>query len=125
MTRRRFSGSFLLGTPRQSRWIALAIIATTTVVLVLAIPQPVQAAVFACTAGDVQCLIASINQANGNSQTNTIQLANGTYTLTMPIGGPSGPIAADYQYADHLGRKCRNGDYSHVMRPRPTFAFCL
>jgi hypothetical protein len=37
-------------------------------------------------------LITSINQANGNGQTNTIQLADGTYTLTMPIGGPSGPI---------------------------------
>src|SRR5262249_39415530 len=93
MTRRRFSGSFLPGTPRQSGWIALGIIATTSAVLGLAIVQPVQADTFPCTAGNVNCLITSINQANGNKQTNTIQLAGGTpYTLMMPIdGGPGLP----------------------------------
>src|SRR5215470_16138982 len=91
MTRQLFS-SFLMDIRRYHFGrIALGIIAATSIILGLAIVQPVQAATFACTAGDVQCLIASINQANGNSQTNTIQLANGTYTLTMPIGGPSGP----------------------------------
>src|SRR5262245_50663827 len=91
MTRRLFNVSLLLDIPRQSRRIALGIIATTSIILGLAIVQPVHAATFTCAAGDVHCLISSINQANGNGQTNTIQLADGTYTLTMPFGGPFGP----------------------------------
>jgi hypothetical protein len=39
---------------------------------------PVHAAVFFCSSGDVSCLIASINQANQNSEENTINLAAGT-----------------------------------------------
>src|SRR5262245_49509308 len=87
MTRRLFS-SFLLDIRRRHFGrIALGIIATTSIILGLAIVQPVQAATFTCAAGDVHCLITSINQSNGNGETNTIQLADGTYTL----GGPSGP----------------------------------
>jgi hypothetical protein len=87
MTRRLFNVSLLLDIPRQSRRIALSM-ATGSIILGLAFVQPTQAATFTCTAGDVHCLIASINQANGNGQANTIHLADGTYTLTMPIGGP-------------------------------------
>jgi len=91
MTRRLFS-SFLLNIRRNHFGrIALGIIATTSVVLALGIVQPVQAATFTCTGGDVHCLITSINQANGNGEANTIHLDDGTYTLTMPFGGPSGP----------------------------------
>ena len=37
---------------------------------------------FLCTAGDVSCLIQSINDANTNGHPrNTIRLAAGTYTL--------------------------------------------
>ena len=35
-----------------------------------------------CGSGDVQCLIAAINQANANPNKTTIRLAGGTYLLT-------------------------------------------
>ena len=50
--------------------------------LALALPLSVQAKTFRCGAGDVQCLIDAINDANANGQTNTIRLEAGTYTLT-------------------------------------------
>jgi hypothetical protein len=40
------------------------------------------AAIFSCAGGDSACLIAAIDAANANGQTNTITLAAGTYTLT-------------------------------------------
>src|SRR5262249_26777544 len=83
MTRRLLNVSLLLRVPRQSRRIALGVTATASVVLRLAIVQPIQAATFTCTAGDVHCLIQEINQANSNGQPqNTILLEAGTYTLT-------------------------------------------
>jgi hypothetical protein len=48
----------------------------------LAVPRLVQAKIFHCSAGDVPCLIAAINAANANGETNTIRLKAGTYTLT-------------------------------------------
>jgi hypothetical protein len=44
----------------------------------LAMVQPVQAATFTCSAGDVQCLIIAINHANANGlPQNTIRLEAG------------------------------------------------
>jgi hypothetical protein len=43
---------------------------------------PIQAADFSCPSGDVACLIAAINTANGNGEEDTITLAAGTYTVT-------------------------------------------
>jgi len=40
------------------------------------------ATVFNCPAGDVDCLINSINTANGNGEDDTIELEAGIYTLT-------------------------------------------
>jgi hypothetical protein len=71
-------------------------------VLALVASGRVHAAVFQCPAGDVACLIAAINTANGNGEDNTITLEAGTYTLTTvdnetdgPNGLPSitGPLA--------------------------------
>jgi len=52
------------------------------IVLALAISQPVHAAVFNCSSGDVSCLIAAIETANANSEDDTIYLKAGTYTLS-------------------------------------------
>jgi hypothetical protein len=57
----------------------------------LALPPPVQAETFDCGAGDVQCLIAAINQANANGQENTIRLEAGIYTLTDVDNDTNGP----------------------------------
>ncbi len=53
------------------------------------------AAEFFCSAGDVTCLIAAINQANSTSEEDTINLAAGIYALTVvdhtsAIDGASG-----------------------------------
>lgn len=37
---------------------------------------------FFCASGNVTCLIAAINEANGNGEENTINLAAGTYIVT-------------------------------------------
>jgi hypothetical protein len=58
--------------------------------LALALPLSVEAKTFHCGAGDVPCLIAAINQANANSEKNTIRLEAGTYTLTAIDNGSSG-----------------------------------
>src|SRR5262252_5039511 len=51
----------------------------------LGLAQPLRAAHFTCTSGDVTCLIAAINKANGKK--NTINLEPGTYTLTAIDNG--------------------------------------
>jgi len=69
----------------------MAAIAIGTLALVL--PQPVAAATFHCTAGNVPCLIAAINSANVNGENNTIRLDAGSYTVMAvdnTTGGPNG-----------------------------------
>ena len=68
----------------RRRWWPLAwpVAAVAALGLALALPLSVQAETFRCSAGDVPCLIAAINTANANGETNTIRLAAGTYTLT-------------------------------------------
>jgi hypothetical protein len=46
---------------------------------------------FNCAAGDVNCLIVSIQIANGNGQDNTIFLEAATYTLTAVNNNTEGP----------------------------------
>jgi hypothetical protein len=53
-----------------------------TLMLALTVTGYAQANTFNCNAGDIQCLITAINDANANGQPNTIRLAAGTYTLT-------------------------------------------
>lgn len=50
---------------------------------------PIEAAVFTCASGDDDCLIAAINAANANGETNTIRLAEGTYLVTAPLSSAS------------------------------------
>jgi hypothetical protein len=90
MTRRLLS-SFLLGI--RSRRIPRGISTISIVGLALALAAPVvQGATFTCAAGDVQCLIIAINQANTNLQPeNTIHLEAGTYTLTNIDNNADGP----------------------------------
>ena len=56
--------------------------AVATLGLTLALPLAIQAKTFHCGAGDVQCLIDAINEANANGKKNTIRLETGTYALT-------------------------------------------
>jgi hypothetical protein len=50
-------------------------------VVLMACP-PASGAELSCPAGNVACLIAAIQTANGNGEANTLTLAAGTYTLT-------------------------------------------
>jgi len=70
------------GQTRRRRVCWSACLLVTALVVYALAPHPVQAKTFDCGAGDVQCLIAAINEANANGQKNTIRLNAGTYTLT-------------------------------------------
>jgi hypothetical protein len=59
--------------------------------LALTNPSPGQAKTFHCGAGDVQCLIDAIHEANTNGHKNTIRLAAGTYLLTAVDNDTDGP----------------------------------
>jgi hypothetical protein len=67
---------------------------TVSLLAIFGLADTVEAANFACTGGDVACLIAAMNAANANGQANTISLAEGTYVLTTPdnnnTDGPNG-----------------------------------
>jgi hypothetical protein len=55
--------------------------------------QPATAETIACEAGDVQCLIAAINQANADPKQTTIRLAAGMYLLANVDNDTDGPNA--------------------------------
>jgi parallel beta-helix repeat protein len=57
----------------------------------LGLPRAVDAAEFACAAGDAACLISAIHAANANGAANTITLAAGLYTLTTVDNTTDGP----------------------------------
>jgi hypothetical protein len=57
----------------------------------VSVAHPGQAADFTCAAGDVACLIDTINMANANGEANTITLQAGTYTLTDVDNDTDGP----------------------------------
>jgi hypothetical protein len=59
---------------------------------VLAI-QSANAEIIDCGSGDVQCLIAAIDQANAHPSKTTIRLAGGTYGLTAVNNDTNGPNA--------------------------------
>jgi hypothetical protein len=71
---------------RRLRWwrIPWRVAVVVALGLALVLPLTGQAKTFQCGAGDVQCLIAAINEANANGEKNTIRLEAGTYTLTAP-----------------------------------------
>jgi hypothetical protein len=77
----------LTGRPWQSRhrwWrIIWGVVPVAALGLAVVSPHAAQAKTFQCSAGDIACLIAAINEANANGQKhNTIRLEAGTYTLT-------------------------------------------
>jgi len=59
--------------------------------VLLGLARPLDAAEFACAAGDVACLISAIHAANANGTANTLTLAAGLYTLTAVDNTPDGP----------------------------------
>src|SRR5262245_46956187 len=81
-------GGIIMNTLKDQRarpWVAcllgkLAVVGA--MIVFLADLGSVQAAVFQCPSGDVACLIASINTANGNGENDTITLEAGRYILT-------------------------------------------
>src|SRR5919201_1384987 len=83
-------GAYTRMVERRLRWwrgIACGVLLLSLVSLA----PPSQAADFACTAGDVACLIDAINTANANGEENTIPLEAGTYTLTAVDNDTDGP----------------------------------
>jgi len=62
---------------RRALWIIVV-----GLVVALGVARPVSAALFICASGDVACLIAAINTANANGESNLIRLGAGTFTLT-------------------------------------------
>src|SRR5919197_1707118 len=76
------------GTLRQDRqgWLRWGLVWSVAMATVLGLtllsPATVQARTFHCRAGDVACLIASINAANASGKANEIDLEAGIYTLT-------------------------------------------
>src|SRR5262245_47528713 len=71
------------------RFQAHAYLQATAVLLML--PLFTDAAAINCGAGDVQCLIAAINQANANPQDKTIiHLTGGLYALTTVDNNTNG-----------------------------------
>jgi hypothetical protein len=77
---------------KRRRWwpIAWHVAVVAALGLALVLPRGGQAKTFRCSAGDVPCLIAAINEANANGEANTIRLAAGTYTLTAPDNPQNG-----------------------------------
>ena len=79
---------------------------------------PAYAAVFSIASGNAMALIAAINAANANNDANAINLAAGTYSLTVidndsPNGrnGPSG----DYEHHDSKWTE-RGSDHNSSLR---------
>ena len=60
---------------------------------VISLAQSAKAETITCGAGDVQCLIAAINQANAHPTLTTIWLAPGTYVLDVIDNDTDGPNA--------------------------------
>src|SRR5262245_57519446 len=89
-------GSHLLG----RLYVNIPILAIIAYFCAFALSPSIQAAEFSCPSGDVDCLIASIKEANANgAATNTISLGPGKFTLTQPfnstdtidsVDGPAG-----------------------------------
>src|SRR5262245_6842534 len=66
-------------------FVSLQLVAS--IVLILGTLQPVSAADFFCASGDVPCLIAAVNNANGMPGEHVITLDPGIYSLQIAIGG--------------------------------------
>jgi hypothetical protein len=74
-------GGMLISTHPWEAIVRCELLVTAALVSTFMWARPLQAADFACPAGDVACLIAAIQTANTNGETNTITLADGPYIL--------------------------------------------
>ena len=63
----------------------LVIAGFMAIAILLAIAPAADAKTFFCDGGDVSCLIAGIQAANADVRPDTIVLASGTYSVTMPV----------------------------------------
>ena len=66
-------------------------IAFSMIMFWFGVVAPLHAAKFHCSSGDVTCLIAAINTANGKSGQHTINLEPGIYTLQITDNNTDGP----------------------------------
>ena len=67
-----------------NRWLSYLLVSlqlVASIVLILGTLESVHAAEFFCPSGDVTCLIAAINNANGMPGEHVINLEPGSYTL--------------------------------------------
>src|SRR5688500_16710896 len=77
---------------RRRGWRGIACVGLlVSLIGLVSLAHPGQAADFACASGDVICLITAINTANANGEANTITLEAGTYTLTTVDNSTDGP----------------------------------
>ena len=77
--------------------------AVTSIVFILGALESVHAADFFCPSGNVTCLIAAINNANGMPGEHAINLEPGIYTLQMVdnmTDGPNGLPSITAFYSD-------------------------
>ena len=75
-------------------WLSCLLVslqAVTAIVFVLGAREPVHAADFSCASGDVACLIAAINNANGMPGEHVITLDPGIYALQIVDNTTDGP----------------------------------
>ena len=68
-----------------------AYVSAVAMALPLMLAPFAEAETFDCGAGDIQCLIAAINEANADPHRTTIRLAGGTYALTSVNNDTDGP----------------------------------
>jgi hypothetical protein len=64
-------------------YLLVSLQAVTFIVFVLGVLEPVYGNDFSCASGDVTCLIAAINEANGMPGEHTITLKPGIYSLQI------------------------------------------
>jgi hypothetical protein len=77
--------------PKVVLALGLYLLPTTFLILALTFTERLEAANFLCPSGNVTCLIAAINEANGNGQDNIIDVGPGVYTLTGTNNVADGP----------------------------------
>ena len=74
-----------------NRWLSYPLVSLqlmASIVLIFGTLESVHAAEFFCPSGDVTCLIATINEANGMPGEHVINLEPGSYTLQTVDNGP-------------------------------------
>src|SRR4026209_3006475 len=77
--------------PKVVLALGLYLLPTTFLILALTFTERLEAANFLCPSGNVTCLIAAINEANGNGQENIMDVEPGVYTLAGTNNVADGP----------------------------------